>query len=415
MHRYASDMVWISKQRERMCRLVTDWANINTGSQNLTGLEACARCVEGELECLGGQRERVDLPAFHSVDSAGQVVRHRLGQALRIWKRPDAPLQVFLGIHLDTVFTPEDSFQAVTMRSADVMQGPGVADAKGGVAVLLVALEALERSAWAQGIGWEIVLNPDEELGSPGSGVLLATAARRNDLGLLFEPALADGALVGARKGSGNFTAVVRGRSAHAGRDAHLGRNAIHALARFIGAISSLDGTEPGLTVNVGKIEGGTAANVVPDLAIARLNVRAATQEQIELVEQRLESLAWEANQSDGIALQIHGGFLSMPKPLEGGGLALLEHVASCGKDLGLEITWRSSGGVCDGNKLAAAGLPNVDSLGVRGGGLHSPSEYLLIDSLTERAQLAALLLMKLASGEIVWPRLTPSRAEVRS
>jgi glutamate carboxypeptidase len=415
MHRYASDLSWINQQRERMCRLIADWANVNTGSHNLAGLDACAGRVEAELACLGGYSVRVDLPAYQTVDAAGQVTHRQLGRALRIWKRPDAPLHVLLAIHLDTVFAAEHPFQSVTMPSANVMQGPGVADAKGGVAVLLVALEALERSQWAQAIGWEIVLNPDEELGSPGSGALLASAAQRNDLGLLFEPALPDGTLVGARKGSGNFTAVVRGRSAHAGRDPHLGRNAIHALARFVGAISSLDGTEPGLTVNVGKIEGGTAANVVPDMAIARLNVRAATQEQMQLVERRLRELAAEANQSDGINLQIHGGFLSPPKPLEGRGLALMEHVASCGRDLALEITWRSSGGVCDGNKLADAGLPNVDSLGVRGGGLHSSSEYLLIDSLTERAQLAALLLMKLASGEIAWPRMAPSRAEVAS
>lgn len=413
MHRYASELSWISEQRERMCRLVTEWASINTGSHNLSGLEACARRVEQEFPCLAGDCSHLDLPAYQVVNQAGELVSHPLGQALRIAKRPEAPLHVFLGIHMDTIFAPEHPFQAVTTPSANVMQGPGVADAKGGMAVLLVAIEALERSEWAGQLGWEIVLNPDEELGSPGSAGLLAATAQRNDLGLLFEPALPDGMLVGARKGSGNFTAVVRGRSAHAGRDAHLGRNAIHALARFIGGISSLDGTEPGLTVNVGRIEGGTAANVVPDLAIARLNVRVATRDQMAIVEQRLRGLADEGNRNDGISLQIHGGFFSPPKPLEGRGLALMEHVASCGRDLGLEIAWRPSGGVSDGNKLAAAGLPNVDSLGVRGGGLHNSTEYLLIDSLTERAQLAALLLLKLASGEIAWPRRASARTEV--
>lgn len=415
MHRYASELSWISKQQERMCRLVREWASINTGSHNLGGVEACTQRIEREFACLGGESSRVDLPGHQVVNSAGELVSHPLGQALRICKRPEAPVRVLLGIHMDTVFAADHPFQTVTTPSANVMQGPGVADAKGGITVLLIALEALERSVWAGQLGWEIVLNPDEELGSPGSAGLLAAAAGRNDLGMLFEPALPDGTLVGARKGSGNFTAVVRGRSAHAGRDPHLGRNAIHALARFIGAISSLDGTEPGLTVNVGRIEGGTAANVVPDLAIARLNARAATREQMVLVEQRLWELADEVNRSDGINLQIHGGFFSPPKPLEGRGLALMEHVASCGRELGLEVTWRSTGGVSDGNKLAAAGLPNVDSLGVRGGGLHSSSEYLLIDSLTERAQLAALLLLKLASGEIAWPRPAPAHTEVAS
>jgi glutamate carboxypeptidase len=357
----------------------------------------------------------VELPAYETVDSAGMLVRQRVGQALQVCKRPDAPLRVFLGIHLDTVFSSDHPFQSVTRPSANVMQGPGVADAKGGLAALLVALEALERSEWAQNIGWEVVLNPDEELGSPGSIGLLRSAAQRNDLGLLFEPALADGMLVGARKGSGNFIAVVRGRSAHAGRDAHMGRNAIHALAWFIGEVAELDDMEEGLTVNVGQIEGGTAVNVVPDLAIARLNIRVAAGEQMELAERLLQDLVDQANQEEGISLRLHGGFLSPPKPLAGNGLALLEHVAACGKDLGLDLSWRSSGGVCDGNKLAAAGLPNVDSLGVRGGGLHSSGEYLLMDSLTERAQLAALLLLKLASGEISWPHRSAAPLEVTS
>lgn len=415
MHGYGASLTWIDSQRERMCRLVGEWASINSGSHNLAGLEACGRRVGREFQCLGGEALWVDLPAYESIDSTGVAVSHSVGRALRICKRPDAGLRVFLGIHLDTVFPPDHPFQAVTMPSANVMQGPGVADAKGGVAVLLVALEAMERSQWAENVGWEIVLNPDEEIGSPGSAGLLASAAKRNDLGLLFEPALPDGMLVGARKGSGNFTIVARGRSAHAGRDPHLGRNAIHALARFVDAVSRLDGTEPGLTVNVGQIQGGTAANVVPDLAIARLNIRVATREQMALATGRLHEAAGALSQGDGIDVQVHGGFLSPPKPLDGRSLALLEHVASCGKELGLDIQWRPSGGACDGNKLAAAGLPNVDSLGVRGGGLHSSEEYLLIDSLTERAQLTALLLMKLACGEIDWRRMAARGAEVAS
>src|SRR5207237_804336 len=103
--------------------------------------------------------------------------------------------------------------------------------------------------------------------------------------------------------------------------------------------------------------------------------------------------------------LKIHGSFTAPPKPLEAPTRALLEHVAACGRELSLPIAWRDSGGTCDGNRLAAAGLPNVDSLGPRGGNLHSPKEFLLLDSLTERAKLTALLLMKLAAGQLPWPQ----------
>jgi glutamate carboxypeptidase len=105
----------------------------------------------------------------------------------------------------------------------------------------------------------------------------------------------------------------------------------------------------------------------------------------------------------EGFSLDIHGGFASPPKPLEGGSVVLLEQAMRCGQELGLSLKASPSGGVCDGNKLAAAGLPNLDTLGPVGGGLHGNGEWLALDSLAERASLTALLLMKLASGEIPW------------
>jgi glutamate carboxypeptidase len=206
--------------------------------------------------------------------------------------------------------------------------------------------------------------------------------------------------MVSSRKGSGNFTAIVTGRSAHAGRDPHLGRNAIHALGELIVRLAALNGAAPGITVNVGRVEGGGAVNVVPDRASCRFNVRVSTSEEQRQVEQRLAELAAEFGGREGYGLALHGSFTAPPKPAHSDVMKL---VSDCGQELGMRLQWRPSGGTCDGNRLAAAGLPNVDSLGPRGGGMHSPGEFLVPESLTERAKLTALLLMKLAAGELEW------------
>jgi glutamate carboxypeptidase len=301
---------------------------------------------------------------------------------------------------MDTVYPPESSYDGVRLTDSS-LKGPGVMDAKGGIVIMLKALEALERSPFKDQLGWTVLINPDEEIGSPGSRDLLQQLARQSHLGLVFEPCLPNGDLVGERKGSANFTLVIRGKAAHAGRDIHLGRNAIEVMAECILKIRALQSQRPGLTVNIGIVEGGRALNVVPDIAIARFNIRIEKQEDEAHVWVGLKSILKEFEKKDGIFLELHGGFFSPPKMIEGKTRVLFEEVKKCANELGLKLDWQPSGGVCDGNRLAAAGLPNVDTLGPRGGGMHSSHEYLDVNSLTERTKLAALVLMKFATGEL--------------
>jgi len=394
---------WIDSQAQRMIELAEHWANINSASDNLHGLEQMAAALVDTFSPLGGHLKLIDLPPRDTIDSTGHAVQKPLGRALSIIKRPHARLRVFLGIHMDTVFGLDQPFQTTQRLDAGTLQGPGVADAKSGIVVMLIALEALERSEVADLIGWEVLINPDEELGSPGSTPLLVQCARRNHLGLVFEPTLADGSLAGERKGSGNFAVVVRGRSAHAGREFHLGQNAITAMAHLITELDALNGRFEGLTVNVAQVEGGRALNTVPNLAICRFNVRYVDSRHEAIMQSELEQIVRQLEERNGVRAEWHGSFIAPPKPVDAQALRLLEHVADCGRDLGVDITWRSTGGVCDGNRLSAAGLTNVDSMGPCGGHIHSPTEYLLIDSLTERAKLTALLLMKLASDPMTW------------
>jgi len=388
-------LAWIDAQGPRMARLVRQWADINSGSCNLAGLGEMRRALRSAWEPLGGEMQEIALDEQRTIDSAGNVVLAPLGEALWIRKRPQAPHRIFLCIHMDTVYPVESPFQKCELLDANTLRGPGVTDAKGGLAIMLVLVEAIERSPWAQSIGWEVLINPDEEIGSPGSSPLFEEAARRNHFGLLFEPAFGQGDLVSERGGSGSFDIIVHGRSAHAGRDPHAGRNAIHALAEIIVAFSQL--ASDNITVNVGKIEGGGPVNVIPDLAIGRCNIRVKTPEDQQRVTREIESIVvGAANQRDGIRVELHGGFHRPPKPLDASTRKMLDLAMDCGKELGLTIGHCRSGGVSDGNQLAAAGLANLDSLGPRGGRIHSHEEYLLLDSLTERAKLATMLALRL-------------------
>ena len=383
--------------RGAMLAQVEAWAAINSGSRNLSGLEAMAAVLEEAFVPLGGVLTRVPAAEVESVDAAGRVVALAHGDNLHVVKRPNAPVRVLLTGHMDTVFAADHPFQSLRWIDADTVNGPGVADMKGGIAVMLAALGALEASEFAASIGWEVVLNSDEEVSSPGSAPLLAAAAKRCHLGLTFEPALPDGTLAGARKGSGNFSAVVSGRAAHAGREPENGRNALLAAADLALRLKAL--TAADLTVNPAKIDGGGPNNIVPDSAVLRWNMRPSTPAAEVRAQAAIEALATEIAMTHEVIITVHGHFARPPKPLDANQARLFELVRDCGAALGLAIGWRDTGGVCDGNNLAATGLAVVDTLGPRGGAIHSADEFLCVDSLVERAQLAALVLMRVAQS----------------
>ena len=401
----AAPLDWIADQRDAMVARVVEWASVNTGTYNAAGVDELVDRLIAAAAPLGGTVADVPLPPHRTILADGSTVDRPLGRALSVRKRPDAARRALLVIHTDTVFGPDHPFQRVRQLDDRTLNGPGVADAKGGLVVLLTALAAFERSDVADRLGWEVVLNPDEEVGSPSSAPLLRAAAGRNHVGLVFEPAHADGTMVGERKGSGNFAVTVRGRAAHAGRDFHHGRNAVAAAAEVAVAVSALSGSVPGLTVNVGRIDGGGPTNVVPDRAVVHFNVRLPAHDQADrAVADLRRAVDAVAGGRDGITAELAGSFTSPPRPMDVATTRLYQQVAAAGRDLGQTITWHASGGVSDANTLAAAGLVTVDTLGPCGGGLHSDGEFLLVDTLVPRARLATLLLMKLATRDVALP-----------
>ncbi|HEX8641641.1 MAG TPA: hydrolase [Allosphingosinicella sp.] len=379
---------------------VRAWAEINSGSRNLQGLERVASLLADAFAALPGTLALAEPASVEAMAADGSLSPVPHGANLHLQVRPGAPVQLLLTGHMDTVFGVDHPFQQVFWREeGKVLGGPGVADMKGGLAVMLAALQAVEASPLADRLGYEIVINSDEEVGSPGSAALLAEAARGKQAALTYEPsALPDGTLAGARPGSGNFSFYVRGRSAHAGRNPDEGRNAVLAAADLALRLAELKAEA--FKVNPARIDGGGPNNVVPDKAVLRVNVRPRTPEDQLRAQAALEAAVADVATRHDVRIDIHGGWGRPPKPIDAKAEKLFQLVRRCGADLGQDISWRDSGGVCDGNNIAACGVPVVDTMGVRGGAIHSEDEYVIVESLAERARLSALTILRLADGE---------------
>lgn len=383
---------------ESLVARAESWSTINSGSFELPGLAAMRVTLLDTVTELPAAPEVVDLAPSQRVRPDGEVIDVQHGASIRVRVRPEAPIQVALTGHYDTVFPAAHPFQA-PWREGGKLRGPGVADMKGGIAVMLAALKAFEALPGDKRVGYEVLLSPDEEIGSMGSAPLLAVLGARAHLGMTYEPAMADGALVDQRKGSANFHLAVKGRAAHVGRAFGDGRSAVIAAAAAALALNTLNGQRDGVTFNVGAIDGGGAVNVVPERAVLRFNIRVPDAEAAVWAEAEVRRVAREVGARDGIEAHLHGGFTRLPKPLNGQQRTMVSWTHQAGAALGLDLQFRPSGGVCEGNNLAAAGCPNIDTLGPCGGGLHSDEEFAVISSFAERAKLSFLLLAGVERG----------------
>ncbi len=387
--------------------LLARWCAINSGSGHGAGLERMRLAL---AEAFAHAFPAAEIQTLAS-DAPG---RNPEGvKSLRIRLRPEAPRQVLLSGHYDTVFEADDPFQSCRWTDPETLNAPGAADMKGGILTILAALEAFEAAPGAAGLGWEVLLTPDEETGSHGTRALFLEARQRYDFGFVFEPARPNGDLVHSRKGTGVFVAVCHGRAAHAAKIPNDGRNAILALAEFLLAASRIPAELPGVMVNVGNIRGGSAAsNVVPHLAQAEIDVRVTRLSDREPLLARLQALVDGVNARDGFRMELKGGMNRPPKECT----AAEEHVfaawQAAAADLGQPaFTWVHTGGASDGNFLSAGGLPNLDGVGPIGDQLHSDREFCRMPTVASRAQLAALVLHRIAHGLVPIPRHARSSA----
>src|SRR3569623_410050 len=380
---------------EPMLDHTRDWAAVNSGTRNLAGLNAMASTLADAISALPGDVSLIEPEPASNVSPDGKVALIDHGRHLVVKVRPDAPVRMLFTGHMDTVYPADHPFQDQQFLDDNTLNGPGVADMKGGLALLLAALKAVEASPLASRIGYDVMINSDEETGSFSSSALIAELARGKVAALTYEPALADGTLAGARGGTGNFSLVVHGKSAHAGRNPDDGRNAIVAASDL--AVRLFAANQEGLAVTPARIEGGGPNNVEPDLAILRVNFRPASSDAIAAAQTAIDDAIATVARDRDVKIEVHGSFNRPPKPVDAGAAKLFALVKQAGADLGLDVGWKATGGVCDGNNIAAAGVPVVDTMGARGGAIHSPDEFLLVDSLVERAALSALTVLKIA------------------
>ncbi len=388
-----------SINQQEMLEQTMLWARINSGTGNMEGLATVAGHLEEAFSVLPGTVKLKEPARVTVIAEDGHEVEKPHGRHLVVSVRPEAERRFLLTGHMDTVFPVDHPFQDLKWLDADVLNGPGTADMKGGIAVILAALKALENSPESAKIGYDVMINSDEETGSLSSSALITRLAQGKYAALTYEPsALPDGTLAHARAGSGNYSLTVTGKSAHAGRNPDDGRNAIVAAGAMAVALKAMSHED--MSVNPARIDGGSANNVVPDLAILRFNIRPKTVQAAEDFQRDLKTLTTFIETEHEVSVSCHGGITRPPKPVDTSAQRLFDLVKECGALLGEDIRWRSTGGVCDGNNVAACGVPVVDTMGVRGGSIHSPDEFMYASSLSERAALSALVLHRLASGE---------------
>ena len=408
MSQLAKDVLFsLNARKQIMVEQLHQLCAINSGTENLPGLSLMRQALTSLFTPLADNIETFQFPAITSMNMAGEIAMQECGAALFIRKRPELKRRILLSGHMDTVYGPNHPFQIMTYINDNQLNGPGVTDMKGGLVVILHALTHFEQNDRANDLGWDILINADEEIGSPASCTLLAKIAKNYQAALVYEPSMtANGILAKNRRGCGKFTLIARGKSAHAGRVFYEGRNAICYLAEAITAIHALNKLNNGITINVGKIAGGDALNIVPDRAVTQLDIRISKSEDEHWVRQQINKIISNL-QREGYSLTLHGKFGRPVKRVCPATERLFARIRKAAGDLGLAIDWQDSGGCCDGNNLAQKGLPVIDTLGVRGGEIHSENEFILLDSLAERAALSTLLLLDLAHGGLEW--LNPS------
>jgi len=360
---------------------------LESPSTDKAAVDRCGRELASRLRAIGATVETLPQP------ERGDHIRARVsGRSPDPSERRESKGVLILG-HFDTVW-PIGTLERMPLhRHGDRLHGPGTFDMKGGIAIALSALAALEATGTSHP-PVTMLWTTDEEIGSGTSRAAIEAEARKMAAVLVLEPALPGGALKTARKGVGEFELTVHGVSAHAGLDPGKGASAIHELAAQIAVIERLQDLPRGISVNVGVISGGSRTNVVAEQARALIDARAPTLAAAAAVESAIRGLQ---PLRTGTRLTVRGGFERPPMERSPAVLELFARASEVASPLGRELREGSAGGGSDGNFTAALGVPTLDGLGPIGDGAHAAHEHVDVASLPWRAALLAGLLCRLA------------------
>ena len=360
-----------------MVDLLRKFVETESPTRDKAAADRMGELIKEQLESLGAEIQ---------VNHQEKVGNHLVGH----WDGDPQPGDILMLCHFDTVF-PVGTLQENPFSQKDgQLTGPGVLDMKAGIAILFTVLGALKETGQWPSRPITALFTSDEETGSHSSRPLIERLAGRSRLTLCLEPAMPDGALKTWRKGVGRFKVTVHGQAAHAGAAHEEGRNAIEELAHQVIKIQSLTDYDRGTTLNVGLISGGTATNVVPDLATAVVDLRIVTPAEADRVTKEIFALQPVL---PGTSIEIEGGINRPPMPHNELMAVTFDRAQTIAGRLGLNLLEGGSGGGSDANFVAPLGVPVLDGLGGQGSGMHSDREYVIVSSLPERAALLAAIL----------------------
>lgn len=363
--------------------------NIDCGTYNKAGVDSVVAQVKEIAAHAGAEVDEFEQGTY--------------GNCLYARMKGQGRARVFLIGHTDTVYPDGTVDQFPFRRSNGRIFGPGANDMKAGLLAGLYAIKVLRQAGFENFAELGMFLNSEEEIGSPVSRLLYGPLAHGADAALILESARSNGNIVSARKGSGTYRLVVRGKSAHAGVDPQKGANAILALANYVVEVSRLNKLNDGLTINVGVVGGGTRSNVVPDYAEAQIDLRVLRADDATAFEERMRDII-EREVVPGTSAKISGGLTNPPMPKTPSIALLVEWAKEAAAENGFKMDDIFTGGASDGNMLAGDGIPVLDGLGPIGGHDHNAAEEFVVeDSIIPRVSMLAGLIQLIAErrGEL--------------
>lgn len=366
---------------DEMLEGLRPWIETESPTFDAAAVNRMMDVVQHELAALGAITERI--PGRLGLgDSVRATMSHpRAGQG-----------GILLLGHLDTVHPVGTLARLPFRREGDICYGPGLMDMKGGNYVYLDALRKLLAAGIETPLPVTVLFTPDEEIGTPSTRALIETEAKRHRYVLVPEPARPDGGAVIGRYAIARFTLQTRGRPSHAGWQLSKGRSAIARMARTVAEIEGM--TTEDCTFSVGVFHSGQWVNCVSSVCDAEVLTMAKTQ---ELLDEGVAKMLALNDDAGDVVMEVRRG-VTRPvwEPDQPGTMAMLGLAQEIAAEIGFEVSGASAGGGSDGNFTGALGIPTLDSIGVRGRDLHTLNEHIFVDSLTERARLAAALFCRL-------------------
>ncbi|WP_010172602.1 M20 family metallopeptidase [Bacillus coahuilensis] len=369
-----------------MLKLLETLVNIDSGSNYKQGVDAVGHIITKLFSEIGFNMQKIENKEYGN----HYVLTHH---------RCDQP-EIIILAHLDTVFPMGTALDRPFSIIDGRAYGPGVADMKGSLVTLYFAMKALQRNHGNELSNVKIILNSDEEIGSPTSRELIEKESKNARYSLVMEPARKDGSIVSSRRGKGNYTLTIEGKAAHSGIEPEKGRSAIEELAHKIIQFYQLSDPEHGISVNVGVIEGGTSPNTIPDHAEATIDIRVKDASQAEELEEKMEEIV-SSTEVKGTSIVFEGEMNRPPMEKTKKTQSLIRVIQEIGDKIGVEIVDTATGGGSDASFTAALGIATVDGLGPIGGNAHSDKEYIEIDSLVERTHLLAMIIKQLTLKKV--------------